>query len=90
MGAALDLRQLETFRMVANTLSFTQAALMMDYAQSSVSAQIQALEKEFGTPLFNRVNKRIELTDAGERFLEQARAILAAMDAELMQQPATN
>ncbi len=72
----MDLRQLETFRAVAATLSFTQAALNLSYAQSSVSAQIQALEKEFGAPLFNRVGKRVELTAAGERLLRYAGQML--------------
>jgi DNA-binding transcriptional LysR family regulator len=72
----MDLRQLETFRVVANTLSFTHAATALNYAQSSVSAQIQALEKELGAPLFNRVNKRVELTDAGRRLLRYADRLL--------------
>lgn len=77
MRGPVDLRQLETFRVVANRLSFTQAASVLDYAQSSVSAQIQALEKELGAPLFNRVNKRVELTDAGQRLLRYADRMLA-------------
>ena len=76
----MDPRQLETFRAVASTLSFTQAAERLDYAQSSISAQIQALEKEIGAPLFNRVGKRVELTDAGERLLPYADRIVEMTD----------
>ena len=65
----MELRQLKTFQMVATTLSFTQAAVMLDYVQSSVTAQIQALEEELGMPLFNRLGRRIQLTDAGNRLL---------------------
>jgi DNA-binding transcriptional LysR family regulator len=76
----MDPRQLETFRAVASTLSFTQAAERLDYAQSTISAQIQALEKEIGAPLFNRVGKRVELTDAGERLLPYADRIVEMAD----------
>jgi DNA-binding transcriptional LysR family regulator len=76
----MDLRHLETFRAVAHALSFTQAAQTLDYAQSSVSAQIQALEKEIGAPLFNRIGKRVELTDAGERLLAYAAQMLSLAD----------
>lgn len=73
----MDLRQLETFRAVAGSLSFTQAADKLDYAQSSVSAQIQSLEKEIGAPLFNRIGKRVELTDAGARLMDYAARMLS-------------
>lgn len=72
----MDMRQLETFRVVARMLSFTQAALQLDYAQSTISSQIQTLEREVGAPLFNRVNKRVELTDAGRRLLRYADRML--------------
>src|SRR5258708_269564 len=73
----MELRQLATFRMVATTLSFTQAASALGYVQSSVTAQIQALEADLGVPLFDRLGKRIVLTDAGSRLLRYAEKILA-------------
>ncbi|HYN90098.1 MAG TPA: LysR family transcriptional regulator, partial [Ardenticatenaceae bacterium] len=73
----MELRQLATFRMVAATLSFTQAAAALGYVQSSVTAQIQALEGELGVRLFDRLGKRIALTDAGERLLRYADQMLA-------------
>jgi DNA-binding transcriptional LysR family regulator len=63
----MELRQLATFRAVAHHLSFTRAAVELDYAQSSVTAQIQALEEELGVPLFDRVGKKVTLTVAGQR-----------------------
>jgi DNA-binding transcriptional LysR family regulator len=73
----MELRQLTTFRMVATTLSFTRTAAALNYVQSSVTAQIQALEEELGVRLFDRLGKRVVLTDAGERLLTYAEKILA-------------
>lgn len=60
----MDLRQLATFRLVATNLSFTRTAAALNYAQSSITAQIQALEDELGVPLFDRLGRRVVLTDA--------------------------
>ncbi len=72
----MELRQLRTFRMVATTLNFTRAAASLDYVQSSVTAQIQALEEELGCPLFDRLGKRVALTEAGQRLLVYAERLL--------------
>ncbi|MFZ5899557.1 MAG: LysR family transcriptional regulator [Bacillota bacterium] len=73
----MDLRQLKTFQVVATTLSFTQAAVALGYVQSSVTAQIQSLERDLGVHLFDRLGKKIKLTDAGERLLRYADQLLA-------------
>ncbi len=72
----MDFRQLVTFRMVATTLSFTRTAALMNYAQSSVTAQIQALEDDLGLPLFNRLGRQVTLTDAGSILFRYAEKIL--------------
>ena len=72
----MELRQLSTFAAVARTLSFTRAAEELDYAQSSVTAQMQALEAELGAPLFERLGKRITLTEAGTRLVPYAERML--------------
>jgi DNA-binding transcriptional LysR family regulator len=76
----MELRQLETFRAVAGELSFTRAAASLDYAQSSVTAQIQALEAELGVRLFDRLGRRVVLTDAGTRLLAYAERLLDLAD----------
>jgi DNA-binding transcriptional LysR family regulator len=76
----MDLRQLATFQAVARTLSFTRAALELNYAQSSVTAQIQALEEELGAPLFDRLGRRVALTAPGRRLQIYAGRILALAD----------
>ena len=76
----MELRQLRTFRAVATAASFTQAAVILNYAQSSVTAQIQALEQEMGVPLFDRLGRRVRLTEAGMRLLQYAGRILDLVD----------
>lgn len=68
----LELRHLSTFIVVVEVGGFTRAAHKLGYAQSSVTAQIQALEAELETPLFDRLGKTIILTDAGQRLLPYA------------------
>ncbi|QIJ64086.1 LysR family transcriptional regulator [Streptomyces sp. JB150] len=72
----MELRLLVTFEKVATVLSFTRAAAELKYAQSSVTAQVRALESALGTELFDRLGSRIRLTEAGERLLPYARQIL--------------
>lgn len=72
----MELRQLKTFSTVAKALSFTRAAELLDYAQSSVTAQIRSLEDELGTKLFERLGRRVTLTKEGEQLLLYADQIL--------------
>jgi DNA-binding transcriptional LysR family regulator len=72
----MDLRQLTTFRHLAATLSFTRTASALGYGQSSISAQIKALEEELGLRLFERLGRRVTLTDAGQRLLVEAERLL--------------
>lgn len=76
----MEIRQLRTFWTVANLLSFNRAAERLHYAQSSISAQIQALEEELGVPLFERLGRRILLTEAGGRLLRYAEKIVNLVD----------
>jgi DNA-binding transcriptional LysR family regulator len=76
----LDLRELKTFRMVATEKSFTRAANLLHYAQSSVTAQVHRLEEELGVPLFDRMGRRVELTLAGRQLLAYAERLLDLAD----------
>ncbi|MFN7921414.1 MAG: LysR family transcriptional regulator [Bryobacteraceae bacterium] len=71
-----DLRQLECFCAVARTGSFTKAAEELGIAQPSISEQISRLEHSFGGAMFERLNRRIELTPLGEAILGKAQALL--------------
>jgi DNA-binding transcriptional LysR family regulator len=73
----MQLKHLRTFVAVASTLNLTRAGEKLHLAQSSVSEQIQLLESDLGTPLFDRSKRKWVLTSAGERLLEYAGAIIA-------------
>ncbi|MFC4323076.1 LysR family transcriptional regulator [Litchfieldia salsa] len=64
----MDTKQLITFITAADLLNFTQTAKILNFAQSSVTAQIKTLEMELGTPLFERLGKRLILTESGKQF----------------------
>lgn len=76
----MDTRYLQTFREVAKWQSFTRAAEILGYAQSSVTTQIQNIEAEFGVTLFERWGRKIRLTHAGETLLIYVEQVLALLD----------
>lgn len=75
----MEMRQLEIFRALAEELHFTRAAERVHCVQSNVTTQIRALEEELGTRLFDRLAKRVVLTDAGRRFLPYAEKVLSTV-----------
>ena len=76
----VELQQLRYVVAIAEERNFTRAAERCFVVQSALSHQIKALEQELGTALFVRSSRRVELTAAGEAFLTEARASLAAAD----------
>lgn len=72
----MDIKNLETFVMVNEMKSFTQAAARLGFTQSTVSFQIRQLEKELGMPLFERINHTVRLTNGGEKLLPIAQHML--------------
>jgi DNA-binding transcriptional LysR family regulator len=76
----MEVRQLRIFRTLAEELNFTRTAERVHTVQSNVTAQIKALEDELGVPLFDRLGRRVTLTDAGRNFLPFATQALAAME----------
>jgi DNA-binding transcriptional LysR family regulator len=76
----MDLKRLHTFVRVARTLNFTEAARQIHRTQSSVTEQVQALESDLGVALFDRANRKLALTAAGECLLGYADRLIDLAD----------
>jgi DNA-binding transcriptional LysR family regulator len=72
----MEFRQLKYFVAAAEELNFTKAAKRLGIAQPPVSRQIAQLERELKVELFQRTNGKVLLTEAGQRFLSESRALL--------------
>lgn len=77
----MTLEQLRVFLAVAARQHVTRAAEDLNLTQSAVSASVAALEMRHDVKLFDRIGRRIELTEAGRLFIPEARAILARAEA---------
>lgn len=79
----VSLRQLKVFEAAATNRSFSKAAKILHLTQPGVSMHIKELETNAGLPLFERVGKRLFVTEAGQELLSRAREILRSLkDAE--------
>ena len=72
----MNLQQIETFVHVAESGSFSKAAILLDIAQPALSRQVRALETELRETLLIRTGRGVTLTDAGRRLLEHGHAIM--------------
>ncbi|MCK6551528.1 LysR substrate-binding domain-containing protein [Myxococcota bacterium] len=79
----IELRHLRYFLAVAETENFTRAAERLNVSQPSISQQIKDLETALKTPLFDRLGKRVRLTQAGLAFRERAVIVLRKLDEAL-------
>ena len=76
----MEIRQLQTLIAIKNVGSFAQAAEVLGYTQPTLTAHIQALEKELNVKVFDRLGHRIRLTREGEHFITYAERILKLVD----------
>lgn len=79
----MDIRELESYLVVAEELHFGRAAERLHIAQPALSRTIQSLEKYLGTPLFERTTRRVNLTQAGKALLGPAQNIVDQVDGML-------
>lgn len=84
----MELRNLKTFQSAAELLNFTKAAKALNLSQPAVTAQIRALEKEIGHPLFFRIGKQTFLTTYGitvKQYADRVFLLIEDMERELSQ-----
>ncbi|GKU80497.1 LysR family transcriptional regulator [Paenibacillus sp. L3-i20] len=72
----MNLIKLQTFITLSKCLNFTEAAEQLYCSQPAVTMQIQSLEKDLGFPLFDRIGKKLFLTNQGEHFKPYAEQII--------------
>lgn len=72
----MNLRQLRSFVVIADAGGFARAENQLHLSQPAASRQVQALEAEFGVPLFDRIGRRMQLTAEGEDLLKLSRRLL--------------
>lgn len=77
---AINFRQLEVFRAVAEANSFTRASHALFISQSTVSQHIRELEESLGVQLFSRNRRTVSLAAAGENLLEHSRNIFRMLE----------
>lgn len=77
----MEMAQLQAFVAVAEAGGFSRAASLLYSTQPTISRQVKSLEKDLGKPLFDRLGRRVELTQFGRECLDHARAILAQVEA---------
>ena len=77
----INLDRLRIFRAVAEARSFTRAAEVVHLTQPGISKHIKQMEEYYGIPLFDRLGKKVALTQAGEILSEATEEIMASATA---------
>ena len=85
----MELRNIKSFIKVAEFENFSKAAEVLGYAQSTITLQIQQLEQELGVNLFDRIGKRVLLSEKGRAFLSYANEMMK-LEAEAIETVSEN
>lgn len=76
----INLSQLRVFQAVAQTRSFTRAAEAVHLTQPGISKHIKQMEEYYGAPLFDRLGKKVALTQAGEILFAASQEVMASVE----------
>ena len=76
----MEIRQLVSFKEIVEQGSFSKAAQVLNYAQSSVTSHIRAIEEFYERPVFDRLGKRVVLNSFGEQLYHRVLPLLAGYD----------
>ncbi len=76
----MDIALLQAFLAVAETGSFSRAGERIYLTQPAISKRIAALEQKLGATLFDRIGRKVQLTEAGRALFERSRAILNELE----------
>ncbi|MEH6458139.1 MAG: LysR family transcriptional regulator [Cocleimonas sp.] len=76
----MDIQSLQAFIEVARKGSFSQASETLFITQPAISKRIAALEIDLGTKLFNRISRKVTLTDAGKKLLPKAKELVGELN----------
>ena len=77
----MEIRNLSTFLRVAELASFSHAAVQLGYSQAAVTIQVRQLEEELGVQLFERIGKKVKLTEEGRELIPKAIGVMNAVRA---------
>lgn len=72
----MEFRNIVAFLSICKLRSFSKTAAELGYSQSAITMQIKQLEKELNVKLFDRIGKKIDITNEGKRFLKYADEII--------------
>lgn len=75
----MEIKYLQTLKAILETGSFQGAAQALNYTQSTITFQVQQLEQELGSKLFEKIGRRMQLTEAGRGLLPYVDAVLQAV-----------
>lgn len=74
----MEIKYMKTFKTILEMGSFQKAAERLNYAQSTVTLQIQSLEQELSVKLFDKIGRKMQLTQAGQELVPYIDAVLDA------------
>ena len=76
----MDIKYLNTFRVIVEESSFTSAANRLNYTQSTITFHIAQLEQELNTKLFEKLGRHMVLTKAGEQLIPYVNKVLDSVN----------